>query len=84
MISGLHIPRLSSRDSIFSLCPPRYPNVADYLGNTAADIALSLNNEPIYRRVRDAGLRSGSYSTSKFAPAVPCLTLVVQSYYSTL
>ena len=35
--------------------------LADYLGNTAADIALSLNNEAIYRRVRDAGLRSGPF-----------------------
>jgi hypothetical protein len=39
----------------------RVPNVADYLGNTPADIALSLNNEAIYRRVRDAGLRSGPH-----------------------
>ena len=53
------------RNPDYNLPPPppgRTPNVlADYLGNTAADIALSLNNEAIYRRVRDAGLRSGPF-----------------------
>lgn len=31
----------------------------DNLGNGAGDIALSLNNEPCYALIRDAGLRSG-------------------------
>jgi protein arginine N-methyltransferase 2 len=31
----------------------------DNLHNTAGDIALSLNNEPCYRALRDAGIRSG-------------------------
>jgi len=44
-----------------SLPPDPVPNIADYLGNTPADIALSLNNEAIYQRVRDAGLRSGPH-----------------------
>ncbi|KAI0038902.1 hypothetical protein FA95DRAFT_1659148 [Auriscalpium vulgare] len=33
-------------------------NQTDNLGNTAGDIALSLDNEPCYRRIRDAGIRS--------------------------
>ncbi|KDQ21143.1 hypothetical protein BOTBODRAFT_25572 [Botryobasidium botryosum FD-172 SS1] len=33
-------------------------NAVDGLGNTAADIALSLNNEACYRIIRDAGIRS--------------------------
>ena len=33
--------------------------VVDNLGYTAADVALSLNNEDCYRAIRDAGLRSG-------------------------
>lgn len=33
--------------------------LVDFLGNTAGDIALSLNNEPCYRIIRDAGIRSG-------------------------
>ena len=31
----------------------------DILHNTAADIALSMNNENCYRLIRDAGIRSG-------------------------
>jgi len=31
----------------------------DNLHNTAADIALSMNNESCYRLIRDAGIRSG-------------------------
>lgn len=31
----------------------------DNLRNTAADIALSMNNESCYRMIRDAGIRSG-------------------------
>lgn len=34
--------------------------VVDNLGYTAADVALSLNNEGCYRAIRDAGLRSGT------------------------
>ena len=33
--------------------------VVDNLHNTAADIALSMNNENGYRLIRDAGVRSG-------------------------
>jgi len=33
-------------------------NAADYLRNTAGDIALSFNNEEIYATIRDAGLRA--------------------------
>ncbi|KAJ7096265.1 S-adenosyl-L-methionine-dependent methyltransferase [Mycena epipterygia] len=33
-------------------------NAADYLRNTAGDIALSFNNEPIYTIIRDAGIRA--------------------------
>ncbi|KAL5507468.1 RMT2 [Sanghuangporus vaninii] len=33
-------------------------NAVDNLGNTAGDVALSLNNEECYRSIRDAGLRS--------------------------
>lgn len=36
----------------------------DYLGNTAGDIALSLNDEESYRIIRDAGIRSGTSCTS--------------------
>lgn len=32
---------------------------ADNAGNTAADVALSLNDEECYRVIRDAGVRSG-------------------------
>lgn len=32
--------------------------LVDVMGFTAGDIALSLNNEPIYRTIRDAGIRS--------------------------
>jgi len=56
-ISSLHL--YTSYDSHYP--PDPVPNVADYLGNTPADIALSLNNEAIYQRVRDAGLRSGPH-----------------------
>ena len=34
-------------------------SVVDNLHNTAADIALSVNNENCYRLIRDAGVRSG-------------------------
>lgn len=34
--------------------------VVDNLHNTAADIALSMNNERCYRLIRDAGIRSGA------------------------
>ncbi|PAV18494.1 arginine methyl transferase [Pyrrhoderma noxium] len=33
-------------------------NAVDNLGNTAGDVALSLNNEGCYRAIRDTGLRS--------------------------
>lgn len=33
--------------------------VVDNLHNTAADIALSMNNENCYKLIRDAGIRSG-------------------------
>ncbi|KAJ6499249.1 arginine methyl transferase [Mycena sanguinolenta] len=33
-------------------------NAADYLRNTAGDIALSFNNEEIYTIIRDAGIRA--------------------------
>ncbi|KAJ7783236.1 arginine methyl transferase [Mycena metata] len=33
-------------------------NAADYLQNTAGDIALSFNNEEIYSIIRDAGIRA--------------------------
>ncbi|KAF8210331.1 S-adenosyl-L-methionine-dependent methyltransferase [Mycena galopus ATCC 62051] len=33
-------------------------NAADYLHNTAGDIALSFNNEEIYTIIRDAGIRA--------------------------
>lgn len=33
--------------------------LVDNLHNTAADIALSMNNENCYRLIRDAGIRSG-------------------------
>ncbi|OCB88416.1 hypothetical protein A7U60_g4458 [Sanghuangporus baumii] len=33
-------------------------NAVDILGNTAGDVALSLNNVECYRSIRDAGLRS--------------------------
>jgi hypothetical protein len=33
--------------------------VVDKLQNTAGDIALSLNNEPCYTAIRDAGIRAG-------------------------
>lgn len=36
-------------------------NPVDRLGYTAADVALSLNNEECYRAIRDAGLRSGLF-----------------------
>jgi protein arginine N-methyltransferase 2 len=34
---------------------------ADNGGNTAGDIALSLNDEESYHAIRDAGIRSGLY-----------------------
>lgn len=37
-----------------------YNCLVDYLKNTAGDIALSFNNEAIYRVIRDAGIRSGA------------------------
>jgi hypothetical protein len=40
--------------------------LVDTLGNTAADVALSLNNEDCYLIIRDAGIRSG-LSTSRHA-----------------
>lgn len=33
----------------------------DSLNNTAADIALSMNNAKIYEHVRNAGIRSGMF-----------------------
>ncbi|KAH9485439.1 Protein arginine N-methyltransferase 2 [Psilocybe cubensis] len=33
-------------------------NAVDYLKNTAGDIALSFNDETIYKEIRDAGIRS--------------------------
>ncbi|KAF7296149.1 hypothetical protein MKEN_01430200 [Mycena kentingensis (nom. inval.)] len=33
-------------------------NAVDYRQNTAGDIALSFNNEPLYALIRDAGIRS--------------------------
>jgi hypothetical protein len=33
--------------------------IVDDVGNTAGDIALSLNDAESYRLIRDAGLRSG-------------------------
>jgi protein arginine N-methyltransferase 2 len=35
---------------------------ADNAGNTAADVALSLNDEESYRVIRDAGVRSGVFA----------------------
>ncbi|KAI6134481.1 S-adenosyl-L-methionine-dependent methyltransferase [Pisolithus croceorrhizus] len=34
-------------------------NAVDNLGNTAGDIALSMNNEECYKLIRDAGIRAG-------------------------
>jgi len=34
-------------------------STVDHLHNTAGDIALSLNNEPCYTAIRDAGIRAG-------------------------
>ena len=36
-------------------------HLVDNLGNTAGDIALSLNNEKCYRLIRDSGLRTGKF-----------------------
>ena len=63
-----YITRPQNLDSNLRAFPPPagHQLLADYLGNTAADIALSLNNEAIYRRVRDAGLRSGPFFSWHF------------------
>lgn len=36
--------------------------LVDNVGNTAGDIALSLNDQESYRIIRDAGLRSGIHN----------------------
>lgn len=50
--------RMNRRGRLASYSPS--PSFAvDNLHNTAADIALSMNNENGYRLIRDAGVRSG-------------------------
>jgi hypothetical protein len=41
----------------------------DNAGNTAGDIALSLNDEESYRTIRDAGIRSGACALISLSPA---------------
>ncbi|KAH8080253.1 S-adenosyl-L-methionine-dependent methyltransferase [Cristinia sonorae] len=57
-------------------------NAVDELHNTAADIALSLNNEECYTLIRDAGIRSELLLTllsSKNALAGSSLSLVLKA-----
>lgn len=52
--------------------------LADYLRNTAGDIALSFNNEEIYTIIRDAGIRAGASSVSQVnSPVYACAELVL-------
>ncbi|KAF7361845.1 hypothetical protein MVEN_00529000 [Mycena venus] len=44
--------------AVWNATPSSTLHKADYLRNTAGDIALSFNNEEIYTIIRDAGIRS--------------------------
>ncbi|KAH8118991.1 S-adenosyl-L-methionine-dependent methyltransferase [Phellopilus nigrolimitatus] len=57
-------------------------NAVDNLGNTAGDIALSLNNEGCYRSIRDAGLRSEyllSHLSSKKSQLDPSSSVIIRT-----
>ena len=43
--------------------------LVDNFQNTAADIALSLNDEPIYSMIRDEGIRAGSNIDDDILPS---------------
>lgn len=46
--------------------PPIDCALVDNLGNTAGDIALSMNNNACYTLIRDAGIRAGASCTAAF------------------
>lgn len=55
-------------------------NAVDNLGNTAGDIALSMNNDECYKLIRDAGIRAGlllAVLSSRSSIVQSPLTLVI-------
>ncbi|EJD02699.1 uncharacterized protein FOMMEDRAFT_133950 [Fomitiporia mediterranea MF3/22] len=57
-------------------------NAVDNSGNTAGDVALSLNNEECYRSIRDAGLRSEfllSHLSKKKSPVTSSSSLILRA-----
>lgn len=50
----------------YSLCSLTNVILVDNFGNTAGDIALSMNDEGIYNLIRDAGIRSGASSCESY------------------
>ncbi|KAL5523538.1 hypothetical protein ACEPAG_7711 [Sanghuangporus baumii] len=57
-------------------------NAVDNLGNTAGDVALSLNNEECYRSIRDAGLRSEyllAHLSSKKTPITSSSSIILRA-----
>ncbi|THH07221.1 hypothetical protein EW145_g3532 [Phellinidium pouzarii] len=61
--SALHAAAYTESQALVDLLIERGAvwNVVDDLGNTAGDVALSLNNGTCYRSIRDAGLRSANF-----------------------
>ena len=74
-VSGLSHNVLNRAHALHSFC------LVDHLHNTAADIALSMNNEGCYRVIRDAGIRSGESTVIQFrGPSQSCLLRVVAGF----